>query len=207
MAVVGPLEDAVVVARTLEADGIAATVGLDEAPRRQQPDVLVITAVFEERELALRLENDRTAAVLVVAPRVTTTVVRHMLEAGAHAILPRAELVTALGPAVRAVLAGLVCAPRELRKSLSAPALSTRERQVLALMAGGLTNAEIAEQLFVTESTVKSHAVSAFRRLGVHSRREAVAVVLGASETLRRSVLMSHPGGAVGARRDGGEDA
>jgi hypothetical protein len=60
-------------------------------------------------------------------------------------------------------------------------------------MAGGLSNAEIGERLYLTESPIKSHAASAFRRLGVRSRREAIAMVLGSSETLRRSVLMSHP--------------
>ena len=45
-------------------------------------------------------------------------------------------------------------------------------------VAAGLTNSEIAESLFLSESTVKSHLSSAFAKLGVRSRREAAALVL-----------------------------
>jgi DNA-binding NarL/FixJ family response regulator len=52
--------------------------------------------------------------------------------------------------------------------------LTTREREVLQLMAAGLTNAEIAAQLRLSPNTVKEHASSVFRRLGARNRTDAV---------------------------------
>ena len=57
-------------------------------------------------------------------------------------------------------------------------ALTNREKQILGLVVGGLTNAQIARELYLAESTVKSHLSSAFMKLGVSSRNEAVAVIL-----------------------------
>src|SRR5438067_4568999 len=54
--------------------------------------------------------------------------------------------------------------------------LSKREEEVLRLVAEGLTNKEIAQRLFVTENTVKTHVTSLFNKLGVDSRAQAVAV-------------------------------
>jgi DNA-binding NarL/FixJ family response regulator len=54
--------------------------------------------------------------------------------------------------------------------------LSEREKQVLRLVAEGLTNKEIARALIVTENTVKTHVTSLFNKLGVDSRARAVAV-------------------------------
>jgi DNA-binding NarL/FixJ family response regulator len=55
---------------------------------------------------------------------------------------------------------------------------SERELEVLRLLASGFTNREIAEQLFVSAETVKSHLSSAYRKLGVSDRAHAVAVAL-----------------------------
>ncbi len=53
-------------------------------------------------------------------------------------------------------------------------ALSTRERQVLALMADGLSNTDIAERLTISEKTVRNHASNLFDKLGVWSRAQAI---------------------------------
>jgi ATP/maltotriose-dependent transcriptional regulator MalT len=52
--------------------------------------------------------------------------------------------------------------------------LSAREREVLALMATGATNAEIAAELFLSPHTVKEHASTLYRKLAVRNRAEAV---------------------------------
>jgi NarL family two-component system response regulator YdfI len=56
--------------------------------------------------------------------------------------------------------------------------LSGREQEVLALLAEGAANKEIALRLHITERTVKAHVTSIFNKLGVNSRAEAVAVAL-----------------------------
>ena len=63
----------------------------------------------------------------------------------------------------------------ELSRQAQVPeALSEREVEVLKLMAKGAANKQIAAELFISESTVKSHIASIFQKLGVNDRTEAV---------------------------------
>src|SRR3954451_5010373 len=107
-----------------------------------------------------------------------------MLWAGVDGIIfePGADAV--VGAVARTVLSGYVALPRELRAAAQLPPLTRRERQMLELVVEGLTNKEIAERLYLAESTVKRHLSSTFRRLGVHSRGEAAAMILTAEQIL-----------------------
>ena len=69
----------------------------------------------------------------------------------------------------RALLDGFVASPR----------LSPREREVAALVAGGASNREIAEALFISERTAETHVQNILAKLGVHSRTQIVAWAAG----------------------------
>jgi len=80
----------------------------------------------------------------------------------------------------RASFRRLVEETRMTHQSLSKlSTLTDREREVLNLLAEGLTNKEIAEKLFVTTNTVKRHLKAIFEKLDVHTRSAATAKVIG----------------------------
>jgi two-component system NarL family response regulator len=60
------------------------------------------------------------------------------------------------------------------RQHVPAPRLTERELEVLKLVAKGLNNRTIAEQLFISENTVKNHVRNILEKLQLHSRMEAV---------------------------------
>jgi DNA-binding NarL/FixJ family response regulator len=162
------------------------------------PDVVVLAGdaaagtTGEVRRIHRRLPDARVVLILA-AP--APGGVRHVLDAGVEGVVLADALAGTLALVVRSVCAGHVSVPRTMRHGIDPPALSFRERQILGLVIAGLTNDEIAGRLYLAETTVKGHLTSAFRRLGVRSRREAVALILSADESLRRSVLTAGPGG------------
>jgi DNA-binding NarL/FixJ family response regulator len=115
---------------------------------------------------------------VVVAMTEDVGVIRKALRCGASGFVFHSELEQGLAPAVAAVRVGHLSVPRAIRRRTSWSAFSVRERQVLQLVADGLTNSEIADRLYLSESTVKCHLSSGFRKLGVCSRAEAAAAVL-----------------------------
>jgi DNA-binding NarL/FixJ family response regulator len=187
------------VADALEREGLIETIeavgrdlsGIEAADRR--PTMLVVEATEDQHELERTLQwaGDRLpgAIVLVVLPSAQRLDVGRLLSLGADGVVLECHLDTALGPAARAAAAGQISVPAELRLPIQRPALSHRERQILGLAVAGLTNAQIATRMFISESTVKTHLSAAFRRLGVRSRREAAALIVSSDEVLRRSVL------------------
>jgi DNA-binding NarL/FixJ family response regulator len=102
-------------------------------------------------------------------------------------------LSVALRPTLLAVLAGQACHPLAFRDQLERPLLSTREKQVLAMVVLGLQNAEIARKLFITEASVKAHLTSAFAKLGVRSREAATALILDSDAGYGPGILRITP--------------
>ena len=104
------------------------------------------------------------------------------LRAGAKAFLlkdtPREQLLDA----IRGVHTGQSYIPPEIAAKLAARVgiaeLTPREQKVLICMAAGCSNHRIATDLFVTESTVKSHINSILSKLGVSDRTQAVTTAL-----------------------------
>jgi DNA-binding NarL/FixJ family response regulator len=115
--------------------------------------------------------------------------VRAALAAGARGLILEADLEAVLAPCLRSVGAGQVCVPRERWRELRPRALSTREKQILGLVVMGYMNSQIAARLFLAESTVKSHLNSAFGKLGVSSRNEAVSLILDPQRGLGLGIL------------------
>lgn len=124
------------------------------------------------------LHNLRPNCAIVLVSSGETAVVRKALRAGVDGFVPEATVDRALPGTIAAVLSGQISVPQSIRNRIAWTTFSMREKQVLQLVACGLTNAEIADRLYLSESTVKSHLSTSFRKLGVSSRAEAAAAVL-----------------------------
>jgi DNA-binding NarL/FixJ family response regulator len=139
---------------------------------------------------ALRKSLSEDALIAVVSADSRHGAVQSALAAGALAFVALERLDEALVPSLAAALAGQVALPATRERQLMSQVLTSREKQVLALVVMGLTNAEIAGKLFLAESTVKSHLSSAFSKLGVRSRNEAAATILDPNSGVGTGILM-----------------
>jgi len=159
--------------------------------RELQPDVVLMDIKMPvmdgvEATRAIRACCPRTQ-VVVLTSFVEDELVPRALEAGAigyllknvsHQELAAAIRQAARGQSVLSPEATQALVEATVRKSPLIEALTPREMQVLALMAEGLTNLQIGQQLGITESTIKSHVSTIIAKLGVASRTEAVALAL-----------------------------
>ena len=129
------------------------------------------------------------APVVLVCDSVGGRDLRAALAAGVVGIVLADEAPAALTACLDAVTAGLTCVPRRNRHQIACPVLSMREKQILGLVVMGYMNSQIAERLFLAESTVKSHLSSAFAKLEVHSRHEAADLILDPDGGLTLGIL------------------
>jgi DNA-binding NarL/FixJ family response regulator len=129
-------------------------------------------------------------------------VVKRAIRAGAsgylvHGRFSPEELVTAvlavaggeaaLSPAVAPVLLAAVRSEGVVTDETVLEALTSREREIMGLVASGATNVEIARQLYLAQKTVKNHLNRVYAKLGVTSRGEAIARWLGTSRPSGRA--------------------
>jgi DNA-binding NarL/FixJ family response regulator len=169
-----------------------------------QADVIVVAIDHPDHHTLTTVRNLRSSPlelpVVAVTPESGRRLVRTVLRARVDGLVYESRLEVALVPTIEAVLAKQVVIPRPERSQLT-PALSHRERQVLAFVALGDPNAAIAGRLFLSESTVKSHLTSAFAKLGVSSRSEAAGLILDPDEPIGRTILAVLDDGEMPADR------
>ncbi|MEU6249603.1 response regulator transcription factor [Glycomyces sp. NPDC047010] len=174
MEVVGEAADAAAALRGIR--GCAPDVVLMDLQLGAGPDGFAVA-----EEVAKLPEPPR---VLVLTTYESDADVRRAVAAGATGYLlkacPPEELFAAIRAAARgeSSLSPKVAARVMDQARSGRPALTARESEIVALLAEGLGNRQIAQRLFVTEATVKTHLVHIFAKLGVDSRTAAVAAAV-----------------------------
>jgi DNA-binding NarL/FixJ family response regulator len=127
--------------------------------------------------------------------------VRDLVGRGVRAVVPASRAEDALAVSVEATLAGQISLPADVGGA-ARPMLTVREKQVLAMVVLSFTNGEIAQKLYVSESTVKSHLSSAFAKLGVRSRSAAAEAILDPVNGLGTGILAIVGGDPTPGRAD-----
>jgi signal transduction histidine kinase/DNA-binding NarL/FixJ family response regulator len=149
------------------------------------PDVIVLDEQLEaEHSLKLTRElasSSPNSAILITA-RSMVLAATDLLGAGGTGVIHKGIEPDELVNAVRAVaggsrlIAGSVGGADD--RGSGGPSLSKRQREILALVASGQTNAEIAETLFFATKTVERHVATIFGKLGARNRAHAAALAV-----------------------------
>jgi DNA-binding NarL/FixJ family response regulator len=145
--------------RMPEMDGVTAIAKI----KAEHPDVniLVVTTYDSDADILPAIETGATGYLLKDTPR------KELFEA----VRAAAQGKLLLAPTVAARLMERMRGPTE-------EALSSRELDVLKLVAKGASNKEIANRLYISEATVKSHLIHIYGKLNVDDRTSAVTVAL-----------------------------
>lgn len=189
-----------------ETDDIAVTAAVEtrqaavEAARETEPHVVLMDyrlpdgdGVEAAREIKAILPATR---IVMLTATSDDMVLRHAIEAGCSGYLTKDHTVDELILAVRAAHNGeALISPAMLSRLIdrlgdrtrTGADLTRREREVLQLLAQGLSNQAIANELEIRLATVRNHVQSVIEKLHAHSKLEAVAVAL-------RQGLIPNPG-------------
>ena len=177
----------------LESDGsIAAVEEADdgraavEAVARRRPDIVVMDilmpvmdGIAATREIKERFPETK---VLVLTTSTVSDDLSAVLAAGADGAITKATAVDTLLAAVKSVAAGQRVVSPEISKLIANDPpvrdLTERQREILAAMARGRSNKEIAEELGIQPDSVGQHVMAIRTKLGAANRTEAVAIAL-----------------------------
>jgi DNA-binding NarL/FixJ family response regulator len=178
---------------------------ISSAVRQCQPDIVLVDEMQNSEDCLERIRECREetpeSKIVLLTMRMDDEWLGDALGAGVDACISKSSHLPSLGTLIREIVSrNIVCAaPRaavDAAQPLSAHEdLTGREREILTLVAEGLTNATIGKQLWVTEQTVKFHLSNIYRKLGVSNRTEASRFV----HTGARARPLLAPVGAPGA--------
>jgi DNA-binding NarL/FixJ family response regulator len=165
---------------------------------RTSPDVAVLDADLPNgdgvRAAWLIRERVPGCRIVILASDEDAEILTSAVEAGAHGYLTKASPLTDLVEAIRSVHRGDTLVPARMLGSLlerlidrrqehdeamrRLSRLTSREREVLALLAQGGDNDSIAQTLVISPQTARTHIQNVLVKLGVHSRLEAAALAI-----------------------------
>ena len=135
-------------------------------------------------------EQSPGALILVFGLYLDLALARDALRAGARGYLHAGMTPEQIVRAIKVATEGQMVAPRGLLEYLISNDVGTelnlltaRQREILTLVGEGLSNAQIARKLFLTESTIKQHLRAAYKVLGVKNRTEAARFFHNGDET------------------------
>ena len=156
------------------------------------PDVMLLDHRLPDGDGVQAIEELRALRPSLQVVVLTASAADHILvqaiEAGAAGFLSKTRSLGEVTAAVRAAAAGEALISPELLARLlprlsrtpgvRQQELTEREREVLGLIADGLTNAAIAERLYVSVHTVRNHIANLSTKLGAHSKLEALSIAV-----------------------------
>jgi two-component system NarL family response regulator len=163
-------------------DGVQAV----ELYRKHRPDITLMDLRLPNKNGVEAITEIRrefsTARIIVLTTFDGDEDIYRALQAGAKGYLLKGMNVDELTEAIRTVHAGKSRIPavvaERLAERMGGPALTVRELDVLRRIVSGRSNKEIAEDLFISEATVKTHINSILSKLGVNDRTQAATTAL-----------------------------
>lgn len=146
------------------------------------PDVLLFD--WNSNDYETKTQSQFISATIILIDRLEEINLKTILADGVKGILPQTSTESEIIAAVEAVASGLVILHPEVvdnlwllpETNLQQQTLTPREIEVLQMLTSGLSNKAIAQQLHISEHTVKFHVSSIFQKLDVSTRTQAVAV-------------------------------
>ncbi|HEX5942746.1 MAG TPA: response regulator transcription factor [Anaerolineales bacterium] len=188
-----PITVAVGGGRALDRAGLAALLaslpGFHVVPQDNDPPPQVLVWATCADSMELPLLKSRTKLLLL-----TESTTEDSLPGAVHGLFSREETTSALAIAIRQIargeqylsptLATAIIEKRQSKSGLASPKMSLidelteREREIVDLLAQGLSNKLIASKLYLSVRTVEGHLANIYLRLGVHSRTEAMLIAM-----------------------------
>lgn len=175
--------------RRYEPDLEVVELDIQRAPRRRA-DVTLLDTYGEDQDVEQRVRDLVTdpaaGAIVVFSFSDQRWAVRRFLRAGATGFISKTVPADQIVEGIRAAARGeqIILNQRSQRASIDATlrwpgrdlGLTERESELLALLPTGMSNPELAEQLYVSENTIKTQLRGLYTKLGVHNRTQAATI-------------------------------